>query len=194
MIDLENILEGEKSRDVFRGFYTSITDPVLDLTKTVLPGKGWLQVDAGGNFIAAFIREATNNFWIPISVGVVRTIILTTPEIDDQVSVNLAVNLAKSFHLLKLEVNYSARVRLYSTAAYRANDAGRARHILPVAPHGVICDAVLTANSLIDDSMPKPFGANQESVRSAAIPIAVQNLSGFKRAIEIKFTFLVLEN
>ena len=195
MIDIDSEpLEGKKSQDVFRAVYDSVNDPATNLDNWVLPGKLWVQRDSSGEVIALKVRDNTDWTTLIGTVGRVYTKTYTTASIYDLFTENGTVDLAKSFMLLKVASNFPARVRLYSNAAYRAADAGRAATVPPTSPHGVIIDTVRITGDLIDDANPKPFGSNQETTRTKAIPVSIKNISGFQRAITVTFTFLVLEN
>ncbi len=128
------------------------------------------------------------------AVGSIASASYTTASIADGASQSGVITLGKSFVILKTAASAAARVRLYSTAAYLAADAARLIGILPTGEHGVIYDALLPVGNLTIDASPAAVGSNLETVRSNAIPIAVQNRSGSAQTVQITFTYLILED
>jgi hypothetical protein len=155
---------------------------------------------AGGSNITLTYNDAVNSLTIAASaggggstVGTIATATYTTASIADTVTENGTVNLAKSYQLLKVVGSVASRVRVYSSSALRTSDAARAIGTLPTGQHGVVQESVLTSTALTDNAYPKPFGANDEAVRSSSIPVAIQNRSGITQAVTITFTYLILE-
>jgi hypothetical protein len=122
-----------------------------------------------------------------------QTVVYSTASLANNAEESGTVEIAKTFYLLKMAVDRASRVRVYSTAAYRAADAGRVIGEIPAGEHGVIADGYLLADNLILDLMPVPIGTNAEAVRTADIPIKIQNKSGSAGTVEVTFTYLVIE-
>lgn len=122
------------------------------------------------------------------------TVAVTTVALADLAEATLNIALAKSFVLLSVETDRAARVRAYSTAAYRTADAARAIGDAPLGLHGVIIDTVTAPGSLIDNGAPLVAGASLEAVPSNNIPLSVQNRSGAASTVTVTITFIALED
>lgn len=108
------------------------------------------------------------------------------------------VTMAPSFTLFGVNVGgKKCRVRLYSTAAFRAADANRAVTIPPVpgTKHGCILDLYLNQVSSVDPwtCSPAAEGFNADSPISSSAYVAVKNYDTVTQNITVVFTYLPTE-
>ena len=103
---------------------------------------------------------------------------------------NAQIAMAKAYRLLRIQTNRPARLRVYTTAAKRTADAGRAVGTDPTGDHGVVLDYVTTASLLAADLSPAVDGANLEAIPTADIPIAVENRDSGAGVVTVTFTYL----
>lgn len=106
---------------------------------------------------------------------------------------NLDAPLGKTFIMSRIATDRPARVRIYSSAAARTADAARAAGVDPVGEHGVILDAVTTADNLILDLAPMIFGSDSKGSRDGLFPAAVQNKDAGAGQVNVSFTVTKLE-
>ena len=140
------------------------------------------------NEIDAFIALASG------AVGFARdTETYTTASLANNASENGTVPLGKTFMLVKISTTVAARVRVYTTAAYRTADAARAIGTEPTGEHGLVAEVVTTSGNLSIDLAPFAFGGSLESTPVSDISIAVENRSGGASAVGVTFTFLMME-
>ena len=122
------------------------------------------------------------------------TVTYTTGSLADLAEETGTATIGKTYILIKVSANHACRVRLYSTPAYRTADAARPIGDIPTGEHGVMLDCYLEAANLTLDLSPIVTGANLETSRVSAIPVAIQNKSGGATTIAVTFTYLVLES
>lgn len=98
------------------------------------------------------------------------------------------MTLKPGYRLLKIETDVEARVRVYDSVASRTADAGRAIGTDPVGAHGVILDFVTTPTVLSWWLNPVVDGYTADGTDS--VPVAVTNLSGSTRVINVTLTWV----
>lgn len=117
----------------------------------------------------------------------------TTASLDQDDDETGTITMALSWRLLRVETDYPARVRLYSTAAKRDADRARAAGIDPTGDHGVMAEVVTDGGMLSLDMSPQADGSNLEGSPTADIPITVANLDTVSRAVTVTCTYLPTE-
>lgn len=113
----------------------------------------------------------------------------TTSNLAAQASEAIGIPLGKTFLLFSASSNVPARIRLYSSEAYRVADLNRAATADPSGEHGLILEAVTTASNLDLDLAPIAWGSSTSSNVAATIT----NLSNSAQSITIGFSRLLLE-
>lgn len=121
------------------------------------------------------------------------TALYTTGTLLSGVTENGLIELALSYEILRVTTSVAARVRLYSTTAYRSADALRNPGTDPIGEHGVTLDVVTTADNLSLDMTRNPPGSNLEAVPSNEIPVAIANLSASSAAVTVTIVYLPTE-
>lgn len=123
-----------------------------------------------------------------------KAIPVVTAELLPNATAFVQAPLGKAYQLLQVATKTPARVRVYSTAAYRAADAARPSTQDPVAPAGVVLDLVTAAGQLAWPLEPPfPTGANLEPAPTPDAFLAIANLDAAPRAVSIDFLILSLE-
>jgi hypothetical protein len=145
-----------------------------------------LQTDGGGNVA-----------WATVSGGgggsSRATAFNSTAIIGDGVGADVNITGgAKTYALLKIQVDEAAWVRVYTDAASRSADSSRAEGVDPTPGAGVIAEIITTGAQTILMS-PATIGWSNETVPSSDIPIRVTNKSGTSTAITVTLTFVQLE-
>lgn len=102
-------------------------------------------------------------------------------------------NLAKSFVLIKGEVNRPCRVRLYAKSAYRDADASRPLGTDPSGEHGLICDIAFPTGNLEIDFSPVIIGANLDTPISKDIYYNITNMDSVDGDITVSLSLIELE-
>ena len=87
-----------------------------------------------------------------------------------------ATTIATGYRILHVQTSRAARVRLYTTPAKRAADAGRPVDPDPRGDHGVVVEVITTASLLALDMSPVPQGYSMEDPPTDVIPYRVTNL------------------
>ena len=135
--------------------------------------------------------------WATVGGGALSsrtTKVASTGSVADATITNVDVAGFKSYVLLNIVTSHACRVRIYTTAAARTADAGRAEGVTPAVGAGVVADVVSTgAQSII--LAPGIFGHNEENSPSPTtnIPFAITNKSGSTATITATITLLQLE-
>ena len=122
------------------------------------------------------------------------TKVANTGNVADASVTDVDVTGFKSYVLLNVVTSHACRVRIYTTAAARTADAGRAEGVVPAVGAGVVADIVATgAQSII--LAPGIFGHNEESSPSptSIIPVAITNKNGSTATIIATLSVLQLE-
>lgn len=99
---------------------------------------------------------------------------------------------AKTYALLKIQVDEAAWVRVYTDAASRSADSSRAEGVDPTPGSGVIAEIITTGAQTILMS-PATIGWSNETVPSTDIPVRITNKAGTSAAITVTLTFVQLE-
>lgn len=118
---------------------------------------------------------------------------VTTASLADKAAQNGVIVLGKSSLVMKVQGSVKCRVRLYSTAAYRAADALRDPGIDPTGEHGVMLDILFPAGNLTWDLSPLSLVTSDDVPPTSSIYYAIQNLSGAAAAITVTVTRIIVE-
>jgi hypothetical protein len=106
-----------------------------------------------------------------------------------------SIELGRSWHLLGIETDRPARVRLYPTAAHRDADAARPIDTDPdpETDHGVLAEFVTADALLALTCAPHVGGANRDDPVAATAYALVQNLDDLASSVAVTLTRMVLE-
>jgi hypothetical protein len=118
---------------------------------------------------------------------------VTTASLADKAVQTGVITLGKSSLVVKVQGSVKCRVRLYSTAAYRAADASRDPGIDPTGEHGVMLDILFPAGNLTWDLSPLSLVTNDDGPPISDIYYSIQNLSGAAAAITVTVTRIIIE-
>jgi hypothetical protein len=131
--------------------------------------------------------------WVTPTLPSRTTKIANTGSVADATVTNVDVAGFKSYMLLNVVTSHACRVRIYTSAAARTADAGRAEGVAPAVGAGVIADIVATgAQSIM--LAPGLFGHNEEIAGiTTNIPFAITNKSGGVATIVATISLLQLE-
>lgn len=141
--------------------------------------------DGGGN--------ATGVVWSTASGLVARSTAQgTTASIPDNTADYITISVAKTYSLLKIEVDGSAWVTVYTDAASRTADVNRNENTDPTPGSGVIAE-VITAGALTQKITPGAIGWNDDTTPSSDAYLKVVNKSGSTRATTVTLTYVKLE-
>lgn len=151
--------------------------------------------------------NGTSTLWYPSGSGSIvsggggastlSSVAVTTSSLAANASENDALAMAKMFTIMKVTVNYPARVRLYSTSASRTADASRSNTVPPTSgtQHGVIADLYLnTSDKYTWVCSPVIPGANADSTQSTSIYAAITNLDTAARVITATIYYVSQES
>lgn len=116
----------------------------------------------------------------------------TSTSLADGDSANIEVTGFKGYALLKIETDRAAWVRIYTDAASRTADAGRAETSDPAPDAGVIAEVITTGAQTVVIS-PGTIGFSNESTPDTTIPVRVTNKSGSTSTVQVVLTVLQLE-
>jgi hypothetical protein len=121
------------------------------------------------------------------------TVVGTTASVANNVIDNISMALGKYSMTSKLATDKEARVRVYSTSAYRTADAARPIGTDPTGEHGVLLEVVTTTGNLTIDLAPIANLYDGESSRTGNLSVAVTNMSGGTNTIQVTITNIILE-
>ncbi len=117
----------------------------------------------------------------------------TATSLADNASANVTITSgAKTYALLKIQVDQAAWVRVYTDTSSRTADSSRAEGVDPTPGSGVIAEVITTGAETILMS-PAAIGFSNESSPSTDIPIRITNKSGVSTDITVTLTFVQLE-
>lgn len=116
-----------------------------------------------------------------------------TANLADGASENLDLAVGKSAATLKITTTSAAWVRLYTTAAYRAADAGRPITTDPEGETGLIGEVLTTGANLAIDLAPAFVGGNGDDPAASIWYLSVTNKSGGAAAITVTLSRVVME-
>lgn len=155
---------------------------------TVQPNSG---MDVFTDFTNYFTSRGGSN------IGVLKTTTFqTTGTLNPNQTESGAWSIAKSFAVVKLVLAAPARVRLYSTAAFRDADLSRFATQAPVAgtQHGVILDIVLNATTGLTWILsPTARGSDCAGSPTGSIAYNVTNLGAGNQQVQATLTYVVNE-
>ncbi|MBW3638180.1 MAG: hypothetical protein KY445_17180, partial [Armatimonadetes bacterium] len=121
------------------------------------------------------------------------TVSASTASIANGAVANFEIAAGKLSNLLNAANNVAAEIRLYTTAAARTADAGRAATTAPTAGSGLLYQGTTTATALSIPCTPSALLFNLDATPSATIYGSAKNLSGATNAITTTLTTLILE-
>lgn len=164
--------------------------------KINLDGLLWPNAD-GTNGQALTTDGSGNLTWTTVSgAGALssRTLVsATTASIADGATDDISIlGGYKGYILYKINVDAAAWVRIYTDAASRTADSGRAEGVDPSPGAGVIAEVVTTGTQTILIT-PGAIGFNNEATPTTDIPISVKNKSGSTATITVSVTIVKIE-
>ena len=121
------------------------------------------------------------------SYPTIQTVSKSTASIATGVNETLTINIAQGYRLLKIETNFAARVRLYTTTAGRDADVSRDLNVPFSESIGLLMDAT-TDSSLLSYDLPILIDGYVAS--GTAIPMTITNISGATRTINVTLTYV----
>lgn len=138
--------------------------------------------------------DATSSQWINSNPGLGSRVSVngTASAVPDSTSADIDITGAKSYMLMSIETNVSARVVVYTSDAARTADVGRDLITDPLGGSGVIAE-VITLSSLVQKITPGLVGWNDESPVNTTIYLAVTNYSGATSDVTVTLNILALE-
>ncbi|NJO76309.1 MAG: hypothetical protein HC833_22695 [Leptolyngbyaceae cyanobacterium RM1_406_9] len=102
--------------------------------------------------------------------------------------------LGKTFLLFRVITSHPARIRIYSTEAYRQADLNRLIGVDPSGEMGLILEAITSQQNLDLDLAPLVWGANLAGKPSPNIPFSLTNLQmGASVQVTLKLLFIEAE-
>lgn len=116
----------------------------------------------------------------------------TSASLADGASADVEITGFKGYALLKIETDRAAWVRIYTDAASRTADAGRAESSDPTPDAGVIAEVITTGAQTVVIS-PGTIGFSNEGTPDTTIPVRVTNKSGSTSTVQVVLTVLQLE-
>jgi len=123
-----------------------------------------------------------------------NTAVFSTGSISDSVTENINAALGKVLVCWRVNTSRAARLRAYSTGAYRTADAARPIGTDAVGESGLLLEVVTTAGNLTIDAAQAAVLTNGDVPPTSTIYFAVQNRSGAASVITATLTKLTLEN
>lgn len=106
----------------------------------------------------------------------------------------LQAPLGKAYEVLQVATSGPARVRAYTTDAFRAADAARPSSQDPAAPSGLVLDLVTAAGSLTWPAEPPfPTGGNLETPPTADAFLSITNLATAPQPVAVEFLIFAKE-
>lgn len=129
------------------------------------------------------------------SVPIATTKAITTASLATGASESGSIAVFKSFLLLEVQYSCKARVRLYSTASARDNDASRAWGTIPTlyAQNELISDTQMSSGAGTWAMSPAAIGFNSDTTRTTTIYYRITNLDT-TQAVTITLTVLQMES
>jgi len=118
---------------------------------------------------------------------------VSTPQIANNSSSQIAVVGFKTYALLKIQTNAAAWVTIYSSSNARTLDSGRDELTDPLPGSGVIAE-IITTEASSQSMTPVPIGFNDDTNVNENIYLKVVNKSGSTTAITVTLTVLQLES
>jgi hypothetical protein len=116
----------------------------------------------------------------------VDLVVYTTAALADGATEYVSLPMGgKYWKLYRIAANFSTRVQSYLRQAQRLADATRPIGTDPVGEHGCIYDFYLPPTNLDWDADPRPDGCNMDDLSSVNSWVAITNMSGATRPIQI---------
>ena len=116
----------------------------------------------------------------------------TTASLNNLASGDLDLTMASTYVLYQIQTDRAAWVRVYTTAAARTADAGRAITQDPAPGSGVLAE-VVTTGAATQVLTPGTIGWNGDGTPANTVYVAIQNRSGGASTVQVTTTFLALE-
>jgi hypothetical protein len=117
-----------------------------------------------------------------------------TGTLADGASEEIDLTVAKSALITRIETSADAWVQIYSTAAFRTADVGRAITTDPEGEVGLIGEVLTDSGNLVLDLAPVFVGSNADSTPATTFYLRVTNKSGSSAAITVTLSFVKLED
>jgi hypothetical protein len=127
-----------------------------------------------------------------IGLGTRTSASATTSVISNGTTGQMTIAGFKCYSLLKIQTNAASWIRVYTSAAARANDLSRAQGNDPVPGGGVIAE-IITSAATVQSITPGAIGWNDESPVNSTVYLSVTNLTGNNQTITVTLTMLQLE-
>jgi hypothetical protein len=146
----------------------------------------WDYVSAGSGFlnVPLFFEVDIEPADLP---GRSVTVTYTTASLADAATENGSIALGKIGLIKKVTADRAARIRLYTSSAYRTADAARPIGTDPDGEHGVQMDLYLTPSNLVwDMAQAIPFFDGQ-STPTGIVYAAIENKSGSTSTVAVNF-------
>lgn len=165
----------------------------------------------GGTNISLTTDSATNTITFSNDIINERQLVsVSTGTIENNATADADITGYRGYVLYKIQTSAPAWIRLYASTAARTADVNRSQDQDPLPGSGVIAEAIITGNDLINNGSyvasnyvadgytgelsvliaPGVFGFNSESPITNNIPIAVTNLSGESQDITVTLTVI----
>lgn len=170
----------------------------------------------GGTNISLTTDSATNTITFSNDIINERQLVsVSTGTIENNATADADITGYRGYVLYKIQTSAPAWIRLYASTAARTADVNRSQDQDPLPGSGVIAEAIITENDLINNGSyvasnyvasnyvadgytgelsvliaPGVFGFNSESPITNNIPIAVTNLSSESQDITVTLTVI----
>jgi hypothetical protein len=180
---------GQATPDALRSFYLKGNVPQVRL---LTPES--VVINGGTSTTTANVSTASSGSSGSTTAIVAKTSTITTAVLSPNAQFTGVMSFSRSFQLLVLAVNSSARVRLYGTAAAQSGDLGRGLDIPPAAgtAQNIICDVVLDTSPFTWPFQDR-VGANADTPQTTNIYVTVTNLDSNSDAITVTFQYVPLQ-
>jgi len=123
-----------------------------------------------------------------------RTVTVTSNLIAQNASDSgKVIALGKACLAVKIETDYPAWVRIYSTAAAQAADAARTIDTDPTGEHGVLLEVLTTNSNLALNLSPAAACFSLEDTPGTTLPVTIVNKDSVERAITVTVTVIPIE-
>jgi len=123
-----------------------------------------------------------------------KTVQVTTDSIAAEATDSAkTLTLGKTCIALKIETDYPAWVRVYSSTAAQTADASREITADPTGEHGVLLEVLTTSANLALDLAPAAMCYSLESSPGTTLPITVTNKDSSSREITVTVTVVPME-
>lgn len=185
------------------GYTGSQGDPYLVAigdTPPNSPVTGTLWWDSSYGSLFFYYTDSDSSQWVNaigggggIGLSTRTTANVTTSNIANNVTANVAITGFKGYNLYKIYASHPAWIRLYTSNSARTADSARSQGADPTPDTGVVAEVITSNIAQTVVLSPAVAGFNDESPVTTTIPVAVTNLSGGANVITISVTVLQTE-